>query len=88
MDGLQFRCEAGEEVIAEFVPSLHVVGEGVGLNTLRAFNVVADPVRANGTHDVGFVPMCGDAVGGETGCEGGDHAMASLVIVVHEFVSQ
>ena len=66
LDGLVLGREAFQEVIAEFVPSLHVVGEGVGLDTRRTVDVGAAPVGADGTHDVCFVPVRGDTVGRET----------------------
>ena len=67
---------------------MHVVVEGVGLDTRRTVDVGAAPVGADGTHDVGLVPVCGNTVGRETWREGGDHPMASFMIIVHVFVGQ
>ncbi len=75
-------------MVAEVVPPMHVVGEGVGLGTRRTVDVGAAPVGSDGTHDVSFVPVCRHAVGCETGCDGGDHSVASFLIIMHVFIRQ
>ncbi len=44
LNGFVFRREALKEVVAEVVPPMHVVGEGVGLGTRRTVDVGAAPV--------------------------------------------
>jgi hypothetical protein len=83
LNGFVSRRETGEEMVAEVVPASHVVGECVCLDTRWSVDVSTFPVRPNGGHDLGLVPVCSDAVGCEERRDGGDHAMASLLVVMH-----
>jgi hypothetical protein len=81
---LEGRCEAIQEESTELGPSLHIVGELVGAVCAWGFvDIGSCPVSPNRSHDLCFMPVCCDTVGGESCCAGCNHAVACFVIGVH-----